>query len=450
MEENNKGPKQALNDRERFPLLEDFSLLHKLKQDELAPGFNFNSGDRLTQQHLEKVNAYASQIRRSTPTSWELQEPAWMDAFLQDCFRTVPFYKSRSGNLSQQESIRRDDLRIAPWSFVSSQANLNDLLVYQTSGTTGAALDVLFDPVSQACWIPQLQAILDSYGIEIGSADRHVAIALICSQESTLTYASLSTYLNGSGILKINLNPAEWQDPEHSVQYLEKYNPEILTGDPFAFSALLKLKPKISPKALVSSAMRLTAGVRKALEAYFEVPVLDIYGLTECRMIAVADGNRYRAIRPELYLEILDPKTDRSLPDGEIGELAITGGNNPFLPLIRYRTGDFCSLKHDNGLLFLENFEGRSPQTFYSAAGKLINTVDVSRALSVFALAGFKLHQYKDFSLRFEGWTDLPLEVKISALLHQIFGPTANLTISLNPVIHAHKTVSYSSDHDPL
>lgn len=450
MEENSKGPKQGLNDRERFPLLQDLSLLNRLKQDELAPCFNFNSGDRLTQLHLDKLNTYASQIRSHMRTAWQIQEPEWMNAFLQNCFHTVPFYKNRAGNLSQQESISRDDLRKAPWSFVSEKADLNDLLVYQTSGTTGAALDVLFDPVSQACWLPQLQTILDPYGIEIGSPDRQVAIALICAQESTLTYASLSTYLNGSGILKINLNPAQWQDPAHPVKYLEKYNPEILTGDPFAFLALLKLKPKIRPKALVSSAMRLTAGVREALEAYFGVPVLDVYGLTECRMIAVADANRYQAIRPELYLEVLDPKTDRSLPDGEIGELAITGGNNPFLPLIRYRTGDFCSLKHENGLLFIENFEGRSQQTFYSANGELINTVDVSRALSALALAGFKLHQYKDFSLRFEGWTDLPLEAKISTILYHIFGPNAIFTISLNPVIHAHKVVSYSSDHEPL
>jgi len=32
------------------------------------------------------------------------------------------------------------------------------------------------------------------------------------------------------------------------------------------------------------------------------------------------------------------------LPSGEFGEIAVTGGRNPYLPLLRYRTGDFAAL----------------------------------------------------------------------------------------------------------
>lgn len=42
----------------------------------------------------------------------------------------------------------------------------------------------------------------------------------------------------------------------------------------------------------------------------------------------------------------------------------VTGGNNPFLPLMRYRTGDFCSLKIENGVPFLVDLEARNPVVF--------------------------------------------------------------------------------------
>ena len=49
-------PAIALSDTERFPLINDLSFLFSLQQDEAAPLYNFKSGDRLTAEHLKKVN----------------------------------------------------------------------------------------------------------------------------------------------------------------------------------------------------------------------------------------------------------------------------------------------------------------------------------------------------------------------------------------------------------
>lgn len=446
--EENKKPAIALTDQERFPLIHDLSMLKKLRQDEFAPAFNFKSGDRLHCEHLKKVQTYAHTIRTST-TFWdENTKPAWLDDYLQWCIQTVPFYRNRSKIFQEQPTIRRKDIGSVPWNFVSGEARLEDLLVYQTSGTTGPAMDVVFDPVSQACWIPQLESILGFYGISLDSRPDTVAIALICSQSTTITYASLSTYLNGAGILKVNLNSSEWSNPEHRTRYLEKYNPQILTGDPFAFMGLLELQPRITPKALVSSAMKLTDGIRSKLEAYFNCPVIDVYSLTECRMVAFVQGNRYRAIRPELYLEVFDKDKDILLPYGEQGELVITGGNNPFLPLIRYRTGDFCSLHMENGVPYLMNLEARNPVIFYTPSGKLVNNIDISRAMTNFPLAGFKLHQSVDYHLSFTGWTNEKTEREIVNTLEQIFGGNLIVKVKLEPISanDNFKTVTYSSD----
>ena len=45
-----------------------------------------------------------------------------------------------------------------------------------------------------------------------------------------------------------------------------------------------------------------------------------------------------------LYFEIVDPKTGRVLPDGEIGELVITTLKKRGAPLIRYRTHDLTRI----------------------------------------------------------------------------------------------------------
>ena len=443
-----KKPAVGLNDQERFPLINNLSLLSNLKQDQFAPTFNFQSGDRLDAKKLELVNRYAANIRGNKKFWKQGSHPEWLEDYILKCIETVPFYKNRSKQFNHHPTINRSDISSAPWQFVSADSDLNDLLVYQTSGTTGAAMDVLFDPISQACYLPQLQSILDIYGITLDSGPDVVSIALICSQGSTLTYASLSTYLGGAGVLKVNLNPSDWKDLSHRTQYLEKYNPQVLTGDPFAFMDLLVLKPKIKPKALVSSAMKITDGIRKQLEEYFACPVIDIYSMTECRMVAFAQNGKHRAIRPELYLEVFDKDSDTLLPYGEQGELVITGGNNPFLPLIRYRTGDFCKLEIKNGIPYLVDLEARMPIALYKKSGEMVNNIDISRKLSDYPLVGFQLHQDSNLNISFKGWSEVDLTSSISNDLKQIFGGDINIEVSILPIESRResKTVTYSSD----
>lgn len=360
--------------------------------------------------------------------------------FLFTIIEAFPFF--------EQPTIRRSDVQEAPWLFASAKSSINDLLVYQTSGTTGPAMDVLFDPVSQACWLPQLESVLDLYNIKLSSDPGKVAIALICSQSSTLTYASLSSYLNGAGVLKINLNPNDWKDASHRIAFLEKFNPEVLTGDPFAFLSLMKLNPNIRPKAMVSSAMKLTDAVRRKLEEHFKCLVIDIYSLTECRMIAFAEGDKYRAIRHDLYLEVFDEEKDILLPYGQRGELVVTGGNNPFLPLIRYRTGDFCSIEIENNIPYLVDLEARKAVAFYTSEGKFVNNVEIARALSDYPLGGYKLHQNKDKSLLFTAWCNEQVGDKIEGVLKTIFGSEVALQISILKMENAPKgkIVTYTSE----
>ena len=46
----------------------------------------------------------------------------------------------------------------------------------------------------------------------------------------------------------------------------------------------------------------------------------------------------------ECIIEIVDPKTGKNLPDGEIGEIVITTLHKEGAPLIRYRTHDLSRI----------------------------------------------------------------------------------------------------------
>ncbi|WP_159433456.1 AMP-binding protein [Flavobacterium saccharophilum] len=428
------GPQIALTDEERFPLLDDLSFLNALRQDVFAPKFNFKSGDRLNAVQLSKVHSHKIKYYNEKVFWNEGQSPDWIADYLKWCIETVPFYQNKGDDFNSFPTVSREDIRNFPYLFVSNEANLNELLVYHTSGSTGPKLDVLFDAVSQASWLPQIESVLKDFNIAITEGKNTTAIALICAQEKTLTYASLSTYLEGAGILKINLNPSEWNRPDHAVKYLEKYNPQILTGDPIAFMALLDLAPQLKPKALISSAMKLTTGTKNKLENYFKCPVIDLYSLTECRNIAYAAGIGHKVIRPDLYLEIFDKHKDVKLPYGERGELVVTGGNNPFLPLIRYRTGDFCSLKIENGVPFLVDLEARNPVVFYTKSNVKINNIDISNCLSELPLAGFKIHQRKDKSISFLGYSNEVTLQEITEVLKTIFKNDIDVLVDIQKI----------------
>lgn len=78
------------------------------------------------------------------------------------------------------------------------------------------------------------------------------------------------------------------------------------------------------------------------------VELYDIYGLTEIYGPGIGINCQKEAPmhywNDYIYLEIIDPKTGKVLPDGEIGEIVITTLQKEGAPLIRYRTHDLSRI----------------------------------------------------------------------------------------------------------
>ena len=84
--------------------------------------------------------------------------------------------------------------------------------------------------------------------------------------------------------------------------------------------------------------------MRKRIADELGVQLYDIYGLTEIYGPGIGMSCDYACGMhywdDYLYFEIIDPKTGRAAPDGEVGELVITTLRKQGAPLIRYRTHD--------------------------------------------------------------------------------------------------------------
>jgi phenylacetate-CoA ligase len=277
-----------------------------------------------------------------------------------------------------------------------------------------------------------------------------VAVVLAAFQRRTYTYAAISAALGQAGFVKINLNPAEWRDPADRERFLDDCAPTVITGDPLAFAELATLSLTHRPAALVSTALALSADLARSLRERFDCPVLDVYSLNEAGPVAVAQAGAYRFLQPRLYVEVLD-EAGRPCPPSVRGEVTLTGGFNPLLPLLRYRTNDFAAWELRDGEPVLISLEGRPPVVFRATGRARVNSADVSLALRDLPLAQYALHQAADGALALR-MTAAPVPPgALRERLETLFGPSQTLTIEIVDVlaVPAGKLLQFTTDLPP-
>jgi phenylacetate-CoA ligase len=149
-------------------------------------------------------------------------------------------------------------------------------------------------------------------------------------------------------------------------------------------------------------------------------------------------------LQHRLYVEILDP-AGQSLPAGQRGEVTLTGGFNFCLPLLRYRTGDYASLRFNGIEPVLVGLEGRPPVRFRNMRGEWLNNIEVTHALQRFAIPQFTLHQNRDggLLLRLSGASHDENQIRNAFL--ELFGPGQRLTLEDVPSFDG-KVIQCTSD----
>jgi len=87
---------------------------------------------------------------------------------------------------------------------------------------------------------------------------------------------------------------------------------------------------------------------RKKIEKSFNIDVYNSYGLSEMNGPGVAfeclEKNGMHLWEDNFIMEIIDPDTGESVPEGEKGELVLTTLCREAMPIIRYRTSDITMI----------------------------------------------------------------------------------------------------------
>ncbi len=439
-----------LTDADRHPTLTGHGqrMLDYLRQQPHAPVFRNQGGSRLTADDLARVQAFEAEVERANASD-SADDTPWLADFVARCHAEVPYFRSRGAAPERLESVpttSRAALALDIAAFVPDSIALDRLINFRTAGTTGHPLLIPSHPVVAASYIAFHRRALRRFGIEPKAGRGDVGIVLLGYQQRCFTYASVIPTMAEAGYAKINLRPEDWRDPDDRARYLDALRPEILSGDPISFSALLDLPVTWRPRALVSTSMTLLRALRDALETRFACPVIDVYSMNESGPIAVFDARAggHVLLQHQLRVEILD-NAGHPAREGMCGEITLTGGFNFCLPLLRYRTGDYAALEKQGTDWVLTGLSGRAPVRFRAAGGRWINNNDLTHALRALPLWQYRAHQQADGQLRFEYAAATSVDADIARTLRELLGSDTPLIIQ-HTVFGDTKVTQYSSD----
>ena len=141
------------------------------------------------------------------------------------------------------------------------------------------------------------------------------------------------------------------RDYGETAAALEELQPDTLVGLPVMVRRLALTVPDLRPKTVLLSGDYVSLAAAETIGRLWQTKVFSHYGLTEsglgfavqCPLLL---GQHIRA--DELQVEIVDPDTGETLPEGQWGEIVFTTLRREAMPLWRYRTGDVSRLLPGN------------------------------------------------------------------------------------------------------
>jgi phenylacetate-CoA ligase len=399
------GVTELITDADRYPTLTDAGakMLEFLREHPSAPIYRNQSGNRLSRAEVDFLLRREQEVLAAQIDWPEAGEPSWVQPYLANVRPRVPAYRGYGdGELQRQPCISRADLNRDVTQFVPDDLPLDRLINFRTSGTSGHPLLLPSHPVVAGSYLAYHKRALRRFGITLQHGRGQVGVVLLGFQEKCFTYTSVTPTMNESGLAKINLHPNDWRHVDDRARYLDALAPEVYAGDPISFSEFLTLPLKTRPRALISTSMALSAGLRSRLEDRFSCPVLDVYSMNEAGPVAVFDPSLggHVLLQDRMFVEIVDQE-GRRLGPGRRGEITLTGGFNHYLPLIRYRTGDYASLERRGGEWALIDLQGRPPVRFRAATGEWKNNIELTHALQQYPLSQYTVRQRADGAIVF-------------------------------------------------
>ena len=273
--------------------------------------------------------------------------------------RRVPFYRQRLGR-TDVESIddlprlpftRKNDLR-DHYPFGLFAVPMNEIVrVHASSGTTGKPTVVGYTRADV-----DLFARVNARTLAMGGAEP--GMILHNAYGYGLFTGGLGLHYGGER-LGMAVVPVSGGMTERQLLLIEDFRPDVICATPsYALTLAHEFERRgVSPDEIslrfgCLGAEPWTDALRAEVDAGLGIRSTNIYGLSEIigpgiSNECVEERNGSHVNEDHFYPEIIDPTTEEPLPDGAEGVLVLTTLTKQALPLLRYWTGDVCSLSSE-------------------------------------------------------------------------------------------------------
>lgn len=310
-----------------------------------------------------------------------------LSIYLKNCYEEIPFYKDRlkgfvgSSNdfglelVSKLPALTREEIREKYSSLINGSQK--DYFKNLTSGTTGTPFEYLLDENSYKFSM----ALVKSLEMELAGKEQYriatFAGRMITKSSSKPPYHRMNRVENQVLLSSYNINS---ETVSEYIRVLEKYRPDIIIGYPSVISELAvesekkSLKLSYRPKKIVSNSEKLYGYQVKAMESFFNCPVVDYYSTAESLFFAKRDSENKYLVNPLLGFFQIDKSID------DLGSIYATSLENKRLPLIKYKVGDYISYDENDLLEYgivrrFRTVEGRLDDLVRTKDGRSIGQV---------------------------------------------------------------------------
>lgn len=289
---------------------------------------------------IEKINATLSHCHNST--------------FYKNLFKNFSYAKGIQ-NIEQFQKLpftTKNDLRSnSSFDFLATPRS-QVRRIHSSSGTKGKPTIVFYSDADIKQWHEHLQ--------------RAFAMAHLESGDVFQTIVGYGLFSGGLGFEQaaeqygMSVIPIGMGNTEKQVEFLINYkvNSFITISSYLPILAEYMTANHIQPKrdlnlkAIFIGAEPFNIRQRETLKAFFGVPIISIYGMSEMEGPGVAVECPYERgmhlFTDSYFAEIIDTVTQEPLNEGEEGELVLTTLSRECMPLVRFRTGDITKLYKDS------------------------------------------------------------------------------------------------------
>ncbi len=266
----------------------------------------------------------------------------------QDGFYRKKFEGINPDSIQSQEDFEqlpftwKGDLRDAYPLGLQAVPNEQIVRIHSSSGTTGTPVIIPYTRKDVSDWALMFKRCYEMAGVT--AADRIQITPGYGLWTAGIGFQAGAELL---GAMAIPMGPG---NTDKQLRMMMDLKTTVLTA---TSSYALLLAEEIARRGIIDQ-IHLTKGIigserwgekmRRRIAAELGVQLYDIYGLTEVYGPGIGMSCEYECGMhywdDYIYCEIIDPKTGKLVPDGQIGELVITTLRKEGAPLIRYRTHD--------------------------------------------------------------------------------------------------------------